>query len=67
MIDEGDPFLKSPRELREMVAPHPKCAECGRLVEQGRAAVLSGDRSRLADVWVLQERHDAAEHSEGSA
>jgi hypothetical protein len=38
------------------------CAECGRLFQQARAAVLSGDRSRLADVRVLQRRHQAAEH-----
>jgi len=63
IIDEGDPFLKSPREPRAMVAPRPACAECARLAEQGRAAVLTSDRSRLSDVWVLQERHDAAEHS----
>jgi len=65
MIDEGEPFLKSPRELRAMIAPYPRCAECDRLVEQGRAALLCGDRSRLTDVRVLQQRHNAAEHSTG--
>ena len=63
MIDEGEPFLTSPRELRAMIAPYPGCAECDRLVEQGRAALLCGDRSRLTDVRVLQQRHNATEHS----
>ena len=34
------------------------CAECGRLREQARAAVLSADYSRLTDVRVLQRRHE---------
>ncbi len=40
------------------------CAECTRLAQQGQAAVLTGDRSRLSDVRVYQYRHTAAEHTE---
>lgn len=39
------------------------CTECGRLREQARAALLSGDGSRLTDVRVLQRRHAAAAHA----
>ena len=41
----------------------PDCPECARLFHQARAAVLTGDRSRLSDVRVLQERHHTAAHS----
>jgi hypothetical protein len=40
------------------------CAECARLREQARAAVLTGDRSRLSDVRVLQQRHRIASHGQ---
>ena len=46
------------------------CAECVRLFEQARAAVLTGDRSRLSDVRVYQYRHMTVGHageSSGSA
>ena len=43
--------------------PPRECSECARLSEQARAAALTGDRSRLTDVRVLQRRHDAAEHA----
>ena len=39
------------------------CAECARLFHQARAAVLTGDQSRLSDVRVYQHRHLAAEHT----
>jgi hypothetical protein len=46
----------------------PHCAECARLAEQLRAAHLSGDRSRVTDVRVLQTRHYAtAAGREGAA
>jgi hypothetical protein len=67
IIDEGvnpEPLVRETRGPRPLAAPLAECAECARLVEQGRAAVLTGDRSRLSDVWVLKERHDAAEHAE---
>ncbi|TDT98621.1 hypothetical protein EDD99_6850 [Streptomyces sp. 846.5] len=38
------------------------CPECNRLREQARAAVLSGDGSRLADVRVLQGCHRSGSH-----
>ena len=41
---------------------HPGCDECTRLYQQARAAVLTHDRSRLADVRITQERHETAEH-----
>ncbi len=44
------------------------CGECVRLFDQARAAVLTGDQSRLSDVRVYQRRHVAAEHcQEGTA
>lgn len=43
------------------------CAECRRLWEQARAAVLSHDLSRLSDVHVLQHRHDQANHTDQGA
>ncbi len=43
------------------------CAECVRLFEQARAAVLTGDRSRLSDVRVYQYRHMATGHAGESA
>ena len=39
------------------------CAECARLAEQGRAALLAGDKSRQVDVRVLQARHRDADHA----
>ena len=42
----------------------PVCKECGRLREQARAALLSGDRSRLSDVRVFQGRHRALSHGQ---
>jgi hypothetical protein len=39
------------------------CAECARLSLQARAAVLTGDHSRLTDVRVMQARHHAAAHA----
>jgi hypothetical protein len=38
------------------------CEECLRLKGQGRAAVMANDRSQLADVWVVQQRHDEEVH-----
>ena len=38
------------------------CPECNRLREQARAAVLTGDGSRLDDVRVLQRRHRIGAH-----
>jgi hypothetical protein len=38
------------------------CPECNRLREQARAAMLTGDGSRLADVRVLQRRHRTDAH-----
>jgi len=44
------------------------CDECVRLFDQARAAVLTGDQSRLSDVRVYQRRHVTAEHpQEGRA
>jgi len=44
------------------------CGECVRLSDQARAAVLTGDQSRLSDVRVYQRRHVTAEHpQEGTA
>ena len=42
------------------------CAECDRLRTQARAAVLTGDHSRLTDVRVLQRRHTQAEHAKAA-
>ena len=39
------------------------CEECAWLAEQGRAALLSGDKSRQVDIRVLQYRHGLAEHA----
>ena len=46
--------------------PGPVCQECGRLREQARAASLCGDRSRLSDVRVMQNRHRRAEHGQAA-
>ncbi|MFC1420869.1 hypothetical protein [Streptacidiphilus cavernicola] len=46
-----------------MTADIDDCTECRRLCEQARAALLSGDRSRLTDVRVFQRRHVEAEHA----
>ena len=46
-----------------MIGLLPDCAECDRLREQARAAVLVGDKSRLTDVRVQQRRHADAEHA----
>jgi len=46
-----------------MTSGTPDCAECVRLREQAAAALLTGDRSRLSDVRVLQHRHATADHS----
>lgn len=43
------------------------CDECARLREQARAAVLTGDRSRLSDVRVLQARHRTDAHGQADA
>ncbi|MHA6760079.1 hypothetical protein [Streptacidiphilus sp. PAMC 29251] len=43
------------------------CGECARLREQARAAVLTGDRSRLTDVRVLQRRHSVSGHGQAEA
>ncbi|MFC1437131.1 hypothetical protein ABUW04_02585 [Streptacidiphilus sp. N1-10] len=43
-------------------APPPACPECNRLREQARAALPTGDQSRLADLRVLQARHYADAH-----
>jgi hypothetical protein len=42
--------------------PVPVCEECARLREQARAALLSGDMSRLTDVRVMRNRHRQADH-----
>ncbi len=63
---DAEPFLRSLPEVEHDVPVD--CAECARLFHQARAAVLTGDRSRLSDVRVYQRRHLAAEHShEGTA
>ncbi|MEY9844367.1 hypothetical protein ABH940_001434 [Streptacidiphilus sp. BW17] len=46
--------------------PGPLCEECGRLREQARAALLSGDLSRLTDVRVMRNRHRQAEHGQAA-
>ena len=46
--------------------PGPVCQECGRLREQARAASLCGDRSRLSDVRVMQNRHRQTEHGQAA-
>lgn len=46
--------------------PGPVCEECGRLREQARAALLSGDLSRLTDVRVMQGRHRQTEHGKAA-
>jgi hypothetical protein len=56
-----DPLANRTRVHRAEVV-HPWCAECVRLSEQGRAAVLTHDASRLLDVTVLQKQHGATEH-----
>jgi hypothetical protein len=66
IIDECELFLKQP-EHRAPTGAHPGCAECVRLVEQGRAALLTGDKSRLADVRVIQDRHETDEHTKREA
>ncbi len=38
------------------------CSECARLAVQAGAALLTGDKSRQADVRVLQSHHHAAAH-----
>lgn len=43
------------------------CAECARLREQARAAVLTNDLSRLSDVRVLQARHRTQTHGQTTA
>ncbi len=65
MIEEWlnpDPLVKRVRveEVRHVECA--ECAECVRLQEQARAALLSGDMSRLTDVRVYQARHCEAEH-----
>ncbi|MFC5907892.1 hypothetical protein [Streptacidiphilus monticola] len=46
--------------------PAPACQECSRLREQARAALLSGDMSRLTDVRVMRNRHRQAEHGQAA-
>jgi hypothetical protein len=60
---DAAPLLKHPVPGAEHDVPD-GCAECVRLSHQARAAMLTGDRSRLCDVRVYQHRHLAAEHSE---
>jgi hypothetical protein len=52
---------REPPDRSERPGP---CAECARLREQGRAAVLSGDRPRLGDVRVMQAGHRADAHGQ---
>ena len=53
----------APQREEVPMAPEPApCTECDRLAEQGRAALLAGDKSRQVDVRVLQARHRDAEH-----
>jgi hypothetical protein len=47
-------------------SPAPDCEECARLGEQARAALLSGDMSRLTDVRVMRNRHRQAEHEQAA-
>ena len=58
---DPDPLVRSPPEVEHDVPAD--CAECARLFHQARAAVLTGDQSRLSDVRVYQHRHLAAEHT----
>jgi hypothetical protein len=53
---EWEPELEPEAEPEE-------CDECAWLAEQGRAALLSGDRSREVDIRVLRYRHHQAEHA----
>jgi hypothetical protein len=50
-------------EGERVLARRPVCEECLRLKGRGRAAVMANDQSRLADVWVSQQRHDQQAHS----
>ena len=47
---DAEPFLRALPEVEHDVPAD--CAECARLFHQARAAVLTGDRSRLSDVRV---------------
>ncbi len=58
---DAEPLLCAPPEVEHDVPAD--CGECARLFHQARAALLTGDRSRLSDVRVYQYRHMAAEHS----
>ncbi|QMU77465.1 hypothetical protein GXW83_18945 [Streptacidiphilus sp. PB12-B1b] len=39
------------------------CADCARLVQEARSALLAGDGSRLTDARVRRHRHVADGHS----
>ena len=59
---DAEPLLKG-GDVHGVEADVPECSECERLFHQARAALLSGDRSRLTDVRVYQYRHRAdAQH-----
>lgn len=61
----GDIPLPSPGPAEDPMKPERTvCAECGRLREQGRVAVLTNDKSRLSDVRVMQQRHRAEVHGQ---
>ncbi|KIQ61555.1 hypothetical protein TR51_19590 [Kitasatospora griseola] len=52
----------TPDQGRSSRTTNKRCAECVRLREQARAAVLTADRSRLSDVRVLERRHRDEAH-----
>lgn len=62
---DPEPLVRSLPEVEHDVPAD--CAECARLFHQAQAAVLTGDRSRLADVRVYQHRHSATEHTSARA
>ena len=56
---------RRPRGEGGMTSQNPaSCSECARLAVQAGAALLTGDKSRQADVRVLQSRHHAAAHAD---
>ncbi len=59
---DAEPWLKRTTRLSEVEADVPDCPECARLFHQARAALLSGDRSRLSDVRIFQSQHQDADH-----
>ncbi len=62
IVDQGELFT-APNAPDAPLPPHSKCDECTRLFEQGRAAVIVRDRSRLVDARILQARHNDRAHA----